>query len=84
MMETYKETVYRYIIERHDELPESHKAEYRIRGINPDDLWSLVWSFQTEEDALKCLEEEQERAAHFETYRMRDLGQTQHIERSFW
>lgn len=83
-METYQERVGRYRIMRHEELPDRHKAEYRIRGIDPDDLWSLIWSF----DDLKSAEEELERAnAHkpdFYTYKLVDGGQTEYIERSTW
>jgi len=85
-METYTEKVNRYVIERHQELPEDAKAVYRIEGINPDEIWSLIWSFETKEAAEEMLAEEQARAAKYKTitYRMRDLGQTQYIERSVW
>lgn len=84
MTETYKETVYRYRVVRHEELPESHKAEYRINGIDPDDLWSLVWSFQTREAAEKQLAEENSRKAKWQTWKIIDAGQDEVIERSAW
>jgi len=91
MQETYTETVYRFVVEYHEELPESHKAEYRINGINPDDLWSLQWSFMELEDAQKQADKEILRHATFcvengynvrKTWRVRDLGATQYIQRS--
>jgi len=83
-METYQEKVNRWRIIRHDELPEAHKAEYRLAGIDPDDNWSLIWSFETEEAALKCLAAEQATAAKWQTYRLVDGGKAEFIERSMW
>jgi len=83
-MTTYTETVYRYVIERHEELPDRHKAEYRLNGIDPDNLWSLIWSFKDEDDAKAQLAQDNERAPKHWTYRMRDLGETQYIERQAW
>jgi hypothetical protein len=71
-METYEERVYRYRILRHEELPEGHKQAYRDRGINPDDRWDLIWSFETYEAAFKCLENCREEAASFQTYKIHD------------
>lgn len=82
--DTYQETIYRYRVVRHEELPESHKAEMRINGIDPDDNWSLIWSFQTLEAAEKQLAEEQEHAASWQTYKIVDAGQTEVIERQAW
>lgn len=84
MSNTYIERVNRYVIERHEELPEEHKAAYRLEGINPDDLWSLIWSFETKEAAEKMLAEEEADAPKFWTYRMRDLGGPIEIERQMW
>jgi len=83
-MQTYTEKVLRFVVERHEELPESHKAEYRLRGIDPDQLWSLIFSFDVKQDAERCCAEQQERAPKFWTYRVRDLGETQYIERSMF
>ena len=52
------ETVYRYRILRHTEYTEDRKAELRLSGINPDDQWSLVWSFPFFDDALEQLNHE--------------------------
>lgn len=78
------ETVYRYRILRHDEMPESRKAEYRALGINPDNNWSLIWSFYDRKDAedqlLKC----KNNAYVWETYKLVDAGQTDKIASSVW
>jgi len=84
MSETYKERVNRFRIMRHDELPEAHKAEYRLSGINPDNLWSLIWSFETEASARQCLAECEIRKAKWQTYKMVDGGEAIEIERSAW
>lgn len=83
-MQTYKETIGRYRIVRHDELPEGHKQAYRDRGINPDDNWSLVWSFHDEAAAEKTLANCQEDAAPWETFKLIDHGETTIIERPVW
>ena len=84
MSMTYKERVGRYRIMRHDELPEAHKAEYRLSGINPDDLWSLVWSFDDEAAALECLAEERASARKWASWKLVDGGEAVEIERSAW
>ena len=48
---TYEETVYRYVVEYQDNLPESMKDEYRAHGIDPNERWTLEWSFKTLEAA---------------------------------
>lgn len=84
MNQTYKERVNRWRIMRHDELPEAHKAEYRLSGINPDDLWSLIWSFETEAAARQCLAECEIRKTSWQTYKLVDGGEAMEIERSIW
>ncbi|MBT1509374.1 hypothetical protein KIP88_02570 [Bradyrhizobium sp. SRL28] len=84
MSETYKERVNRWRIMRHDDLPEGHKAEYRAAGINPDELWSLIWSFESEEAALKCLADEEAHAAKWQSFKIVDGGEAVEIERSVW
>lgn len=81
-METYQERVNRYRILRHTDLPEGHKAAYRAEGIDPDTLWSLVWSFETEEAAKRQLAREQARAAKWDTYKLVDGGEATTITRS--
>ena len=80
-MQTYVETVNRYVIERHEELPEGHKAELRAYGIDPDDKWDLIWSFWDEEAAERQLASSIENARSYQTYRLRDLGAPVQIER---
>ncbi len=63
-MNTYTETVNRYRIVRHEELPEEHKQCYRDAGINPDDNWQLIWSFEDEEFAAEKLQEIQKHAPY--------------------
>jgi len=82
--ETYKERVNRWRIMRHDELPEAHKAEYRLSGINPDDLWSLIWSFESEDEARRCLAECEINKASWQTHKLVDGGEAIEIERSVW
>lgn len=86
-MNTYQETVNRYRILRHDDLPETLKAKLRLHDIDPDDLWSLAWSFETLEDAEEKLSEEINRAAEFgfkRTYKIVDNGEASTIERPVW
>ena len=84
MSEVYKERVGRYRIMRHDELPEAHKAEYRLSGINPDNLWSLIWSFDSENAAVKCLAEENASKAKWQSFKLVDGGEAVEIERVAW
>src|SRR5262245_18592098 len=84
MTATYKERVNRWRILRHEELPERHKAEYRLNGIDPDDCWSLIWSFETEEDAVEMLAHLNETKRDYQTYKLVDGGAATEIERSVW
>jgi hypothetical protein len=84
MSESYKERVGRYRVMRHDELPEEHKAAYRAEGINPDDLWSLVWSFDDEAAAIKCLADEESYPRKYSSWKVVDGGEAVEIERSAW
>ena len=83
-METYTETVNRYRIMRHDDLPEGHKAELRAHGIDPDTRWSLIWSFDDERMATEMFESCQDDAASWETFKMVDAGEATTIERGVW
>ena len=82
--QTYTETVNRYRILRHDDLPAAHKAAYRAEGIDPDDLWSLVWSFTDLDAAQACLAQSQADAASFQTFKLVDAGAATTIERPIW
>jgi hypothetical protein len=81
---TYQEKINRYRIIRHDELPEAHKAEYRLNGIDPDNNWSLIWSFETLEAAEKQLVDCNEHKASFQTYKLVDAGVAEVVERQAW
>jgi hypothetical protein len=83
-MQTYQERVYRYQILRHEDLPEAHKQAYRDRGIDPDDNWTLIWSFETYEAAHKCLLNCRLDAAWFQTYKIVDNGEASFIERGMF
>jgi len=80
----YFETVQQYVLERQTELPEEMKAEYRIKGVNPDELWELIWSYQTEEAAKLQLAREEAKGSKIWKWRMRDLGGAKTIKRVAW
>ena len=83
---TYEEPIGRFRLLRHDELPEAHKAEYRLAGIDPDDNWSLIWSFHTEEAAQEMLASEEARKVDWQTWKLVDAGPDapKTITRSAW
>jgi hypothetical protein len=83
-VETYKERINRWRIIRHDELPEAHKAEYRLNGIDPDDNWTLVWSFNEWQAARDMLVECEENKASWQTFKLVDGGGPTEVERSAW
>ena len=82
--QTYSETVLRYRVMRHEGLPEAHKEAYRAEGIDPDDLWSLIWSFSDLHAAETCLAQEKADAPSIWTYKLVDAGGPTVIERSIW
>lgn len=88
---TYKEKVNRFVVEYHEELPAKHKAEMRLNGIDPDERWCLMWSFEKEEGAIRQKEADEAWYSEFcqkhgyrpfKTFRVRDLGETMYIQRS--
>jgi len=81
---TYTETILRYRIVRHDELPEAHKQAMREQGIDPDTRWGLIYSFADREAAERCLEREQANARDWETWKLVDAGRETTIERQAW
>jgi len=83
-MSTHTETILQYRILRHDDLPQAHKDEMIKHGINPDEQWNLIYSFDNKADAYGCLEEEEFNAAPWETYKLKDAGEATTIERSDW
>lgn len=84
MSQTYMEKVNRWRILRHEELPEAHKAAYRLDGIDPDDIWSLIWSFESEDSAVEMLDKLNRRPSKFWTYKLVDGGSATEIERCVW
>lgn len=83
-MATYTERVLRYRIMCHEDLPEAHKAAYREAGIDPNDLWTLIWSFAELDSAERRLARCREKAASWETYRLVDAGGETLREREIW
>jgi hypothetical protein len=83
-MTTYLEPVERWRIVRHEELPEAHKAEYRLNGIDPDTLWTLIWSFPNEDDARTQLADCIAHAAKWQTFKLVDGGAREIVERQAW
>ena len=78
-----KETVNRWVVEKHIELDAAAKAEYRINGIDPENHWTLQCSFQTKDAAVTQCDELSEIHAtvcgifdnyQTQTYRVRDIG----------
>ena len=83
-MATYKERIGRYRIVYHEELPEAHKAEMRICGIDPDTRRVLYWSSNDVYDAECMLAECQKRAPAYKTYFLVDAGKEEVVERAAW
>jgi hypothetical protein len=81
---TYDETVYRFRILAHDDLPEGHKAEYRAAGIDPDTIWRLVYSFMTQGGAEACLADVRAAAPAWRTYKLVDAGEATVVTRQAW
>jgi len=84
-----KETVNRWVVEKHIELDAAAKAEYRINGIDPENHWTLQCSFQTKDAAVTQCDELSEIHAtvcgifdnyQTQTYRVRDLGEAMTFE----
>ena len=81
---TYKEDVGRFRILRHTDQPEEHKAALRAGGMDPDDVWSLIWSFNDEAAARCQLLICQDDAHKSETYKLVDNGEASVIERPIY
>jgi hypothetical protein len=80
-METYTETVLRYRVMRHTKYPKAHEAEMRIKGMDPDNMWALVWSFNDLADAEETLRIEKANAMSYETWKVVDGGEDITIDR---
>ena len=81
---SHTETILRFQVQRHEELPEAHQAALRERGIDPAERWSLIYSCPTMEAAEETLAMCNEEKSDYETYRIVDAGKTQHIEVGDW
>ena len=81
---TYRETIHRFRIIKHDELPEEHKEAMRAEGIDPDTHWTIYASFAYEADAIHALAQIKARAAKWETYKIKDHGEAVEIDRPIW
>ncbi|MGW8177537.1 MAG: hypothetical protein ACWGQW_01910 [bacterium] len=84
MKTTYTETVLRYRVMRHDDLPEAHKEAYRAEGINPDEIWSLIFSCPTLQGAEEMKGLLEQDAASWQTFKVVDGGEATTIERPIW
>ena len=84
MFDTYQEKINRYRIVYHEELPDRHKAEMRLNGIDPDTRRCLKWSFEELADAEEQLKIEQENAPEWQTYYLIDAGEAEVVERPAW
>lgn len=84
-MQTYKETVLRYRVVRHTEYDAATKASFRLNGIDPDDNWSLVWSFEDLESAERQAERDRKifKAPTY-TIKVVDNGEASVIERPIY
>lgn len=83
-MATYKERIGRYRIVYHEELPEAHKAEYRLSGIDPDARRVLYWSSNDLDAADRELAYCQKHAPSYKTYWLEDNGVEEIIDRAAW
>lgn len=91
-MHTYREPIGRFVVEYLEDLPEEHKAQMRLNGIDPDDNWLLEWSFEGRADAevqaLRSMNQHEDICADLgisikRQYRVRDRGENapRYIER---
>lgn len=86
MSDTYTETVLRYRVARREVITDPRRrAEYAINGMDPDNTWSLIWSFNDLKSAEDQAEDEREifKAPAWEV-KVIDAGKTEYIQRSIW
>lgn len=90
-MSGYKEKINQFVVECHELMDDRARAECLINGIDPDNLWSLKYSFTTlagaELQLQMCEEAHHEFCTIFgynpwKQFRIRDLGTPVEIERS--
>lgn len=77
-----KEKVLRYRILRHEEIPVEYKEECRSRGIDPDNNWVLIWSFDRREDAEAMLKKylQDPHKPDYYQYKLVDGGGTTYVD----
>ena len=89
---TYIETVLRYVVEYNETMTQERQEAYEAEGVDPRHLWTLKYSFTSENAAVTQANREQDNHDKFcihagykpwKTFRVRDLGSLQKIERSF-
>ena len=92
-MSTYVEQVCRFVVEYQETMNDQDRAAARIAGHDPDNLWSLTWSFDDAEQAeLRCQEDQQRHNSFcaengylpWKTFRVRELGAAHSISRRDW
>lgn len=85
----HTETILRYrVVVNEDRGPEVRAALIE-RGIDPDNNWKLVWSFNELADAEaqmeQCIEEDKEYGLDkWNTYKIIDHGETEYREVADW
>jgi hypothetical protein len=52
--------------------------------MNPDEVYSLVWSFDDEQEAHKQLASCIKNALDYQTYFLKDAGASETVERAAW
>jgi hypothetical protein len=88
LTQTYEEPIGRYVVEKlenYASLPQ-HRASLRINGIDPDENWLLVWSFDNKDLAVIEAFESEERDTLKRKWRWRDRGENapRTITRTAW
>ena len=84
MTDYYMEKINRWVVEKMAiKLDDQYRAEMRINGLDPDDHWTLVWSFETKYPAYRQMWADQKRSTLYR-YRVRDLGEAQEVRRAIW
>jgi hypothetical protein len=86
---SHTETILRYrVVKLEDRGPEVRAALIE-RGIDPDQNWKLVWSFNELADAEKQMEREIEEGKEYgldkyDTYKIIDNGETEYRQVQDW
>ena len=84
MTATYQEPIGRYVVEKlenYEGLPE-FRAELKLKGMDPDNNWLLVWSFEEEQLACEKMSSQSACDRLHRRWRVRDRGADapKHIE----